>query len=101
MCRLILAGKSPAKAWGNALGLRWTSSHWRAATGAQMSTYTPWDRAADLYGLLKAAAALVPDARHDVDAQEGLSAVLNMAGRLSAEVLSDAEKAEKAAEARG
>lgn len=61
-----------------------------------MSTYTPWDRAVDLLGLLKAADALAYDSRTDFAAYSGLVAVINMAQRLADELVSETERAELA-----
>jgi hypothetical protein len=59
-----------------------------------MKDQTAWERACELNGLLKAADALVEDARTDLSAHSGLISVLSVALRLSDQVLSDAEWAE-------
>lgn len=51
--------------------------------------------AADLQGLIRAAAALQHDARTDTDAAHGLAAALSAADRLAADLLSKAEAAER------
>ena len=61
-----------------------------------MSEITPWDRACDLNGLLKAADTIAHEARTNIDAFAGLVSILNVALRLSDEVCSDAEKAHDA-----
>lgn len=61
-----------------------------------MTHQNAWDRASDLYGLIKAASFLADDARNNPDAQHGLTAVLNVAQDLAGEVCNDAETAHDA-----
>ncbi len=59
-------------------------------------SYTPYDRAADLVGLLEAANCIAYEARDCPKAMHGLQAIINVSIRLAGEVLSDAEAAHDA-----